>query len=115
DDVRWLLDDVVSLTARLGGTLAGEHGDGRLRAPLLERVWPAATRALFARVKAAFDPTGVLNPGVIVPLAGQRAVGDVKYDPDLPPLPDPARRVLRRVEGERAYAQFRLAMLDEAL
>ncbi|HET7459317.1 MAG TPA: FAD-binding oxidoreductase [Gemmatimonadaceae bacterium] len=115
DDVRRLLDDVVSLTARLGGTLAGEHGDGRLRAPLLERVWPAATRALFARVKAAFDPDGVLNPGVIVPLAGQRAVGDVKYDPELPPLPDPARRVLRRVEGERAYAQFRLAMLDEQL
>ena len=33
--IEGLLDDVVALTARLGGTLSGEHGDGRLRAPLL--------------------------------------------------------------------------------
>lgn len=115
DDVRALLDDVVALTARLGGTLAGEHGDGRLRTPLLERVWPAAARALFARVKAAFDPAGVLNPGVIVPLPGQHATGDIKYDPALPPLPAPARAALARVEGERAYARFRLALLEDAI
>jgi FAD/FMN-containing dehydrogenase len=115
DDVRSLLDDVVALTARLGGTLAGEHGDGRLRTPLLARVWPEATRALHVRVKSAFDPAGVLNPGVIVPLAGQRAINDVKYDPALPPLPAAARAALTRVEGERAYARFRLALLEEAL
>ena len=115
DDVQALLDDVVALTARLGGTLAGEHGDGRLRTPLLERVWPAGARALFARVKAAFDPAGVLNPGVIVPLPGQRATGDIKYDPALPPLPAPARAALARVEGERAYARFRLALLEDAI
>jgi hypothetical protein len=39
----------------------------------------------------------------------------VKYDPALPPLPEAARRVLARVEGDRAYARFRLAMLDEEL
>ena len=115
DDVQALLDDVVALTARLGGTLAGEHGDGRLRTPLLERVWPAGARALFARVKAAFDPAGVLNPGVIVPLPGQRATGDIKYDPALSPLPAPARAALARVEGERAYARFRLALLEDAI
>jgi FAD/FMN-containing dehydrogenase len=113
DQVRALLDDVVELTARLGGTLAGEHGDGRLRTPLLARVWPAETRALFARVKASFDPVGVLNPGVVVPLGGQRAIGDVKYDPALPPLPAAARAALDRVERERAYARARLALLDE--
>lgn len=111
--VAGLLDDVVALTARLGGTLAGEHGDGRLRTPLLERVWPGETRALFERVKGSFDPVGVLNPGVIVPVAGQRAIDDVKYDPALPPLPPAARAVLDRVERERAYARSRLALLDE--
>lgn len=113
EQVSGLLDDVVALTARLGGTLAGEHGDGRLRTPLLEQLWPAETRAIFARVKSSFDPVGVLNPGVIVPLGGQRAIGDVKYDPALPPLPPAARATLDRVERERAYARSRLALLDE--
>ena len=37
--VQRVLDNVVVLTARLGGTLSGEHGDGRLRAPLLAEMW----------------------------------------------------------------------------
>jgi hypothetical protein len=108
-----LLDEVATLTGRLGGTLAGEHGDGRLRTPLLARTWSAAARALFARVKAAFDPAGILNPGVKVPVAGQRAVGDVKYDPALPPLPPAARRALDWVAATRGYARPRLALLEE--
>lgn len=68
---RGILDEAVTLTAELGGTLAGEHGDGRLRAPLLERMWPERTMGAFRRVKDLFDPLGVLNPGVIVPLPGQ--------------------------------------------
>ena len=109
--LRELLQDVVNLTARLGGTLAGEHGDGRLRAPLLPRVWDDRIIELFALVKRAFDPFGILNPGVIVPLAGQRPVGDVKYDPDLPPLPPAARAALDRVSETRAYSTLRLDLL----
>jgi hypothetical protein len=108
-----LLDEVTALTARLGGTLAGEHGDGRLRAPLLGRVWPAASLARFAAVKRAFDPLGILNPGAKVADPGARAVERVKYDPALPALPEAARAALAAVEGERGYARFRLAMLDE--
>ncbi|HEX6068463.1 MAG TPA: FAD-binding oxidoreductase [Longimicrobiaceae bacterium] len=67
-----VLAEVAALVARLGGTLAGEHGDGRLRAPFLETIWGAETVALFRAVKTAFDPQGILNPGVILPLAGQR-------------------------------------------
>ena len=112
--VAGLLNDVVALTARLGGTLAGEHGDGRLRTPLLERVWPAATLELFAQVKAAFDPDSIFNPGVKVPLAGQRSLEEIKYDPTLPPLPPAARAALDRVERERAYAKPRLQLLESA-
>ena len=108
-----LLDEVTALAASLGGTLAGEHGDGRLRAPLLSRVWPAATLARFAVVKRAFDPDGLLNPGAKVMRPGERAVDRVKYDPALPPLPADARRALGRIEAERAYARFRLELLDE--
>jgi FAD/FMN-containing dehydrogenase len=110
-----ILDGVVALTASLGGTLTGEHGDGRLRTPLLSRVWTDAARERFALVKRCFDPAGILNPGVKVPLPGQRALADVKYDPNLPPLPPAAARALEIVERDRAYAQFRLALLDEAV
>jgi FAD/FMN-containing dehydrogenase len=108
-----LLAEVTALAARLGGTLAGEHGDGRLRAPLLDRVWPPESLARFAAVKDAFDPHGLLNPGAKIAAAGARAVDHIKYDPALPPLPEPARRVLARVERERAYARPRLDLLDE--
>lgn len=109
-----ILYEVASLVASLGGTLTGEHGDGRLRTPLLPDVWSPRPLDHFRRVKAAFDPLGLLNPGVKIALAEQRPIGDVKYDPSLPALPPRARAVLDRVERDRAYAQFRLALLDDA-
>jgi FAD/FMN-containing dehydrogenase len=109
-----LLRDVTSLTVRLGGTLTGEHGDGRLRTPLLTQMWPAETLERFAAVKEAFDPDGILNPGVKVPKDDAPAIDRVKYDPSLSPLPTAARSVLARVERERAYSRPRLDLLAEA-
>ena len=109
-----VLDEVTELVARLGGTVAGEHGDGRLRTPLLDRVWTDEARARFALVKHCFDPGGIFNPGVKVPLAGEHALETIKYDPSLSPLPRAARAALNRVEGERAYARSRLDLLAEA-
>lgn len=110
--VERLLDDVVALTASLGGTLSGEHGDGRLRTPLLSRVWPASLLELFAQIKNAFDPDCILNPGVKVPVAEQHALGEIKYDPSLTSLPAPARAALDAVERERAYDTSRLDMVS---
>lgn len=114
--VRAILDEVTELVAKLGGTPSGEHGDGRLRTPLLDRVWMDDARDEFRLVKRSFDPTGILNPGVKVPFDGGCAPLDtaVKYDPALPPLPAAARRALDRVERERAYAAFRLGLLEES-
>lgn len=112
--VRAILDEQVALVGSLHGTLAGEHGDGRLRTPMLGATHDAATLASYAAVKRAFDPEGVLNPGVIVPSEGSAPLGfDIKYDPALPPPPAAAAEVLRRVEQERAYGRFRLDMLAE--
>jgi FAD/FMN-containing dehydrogenase len=110
--VEALLAEVTALAARLGGTLAGEHGDGRLRTPLMPATWDASARGLFEAVKRAFDPAGVLNPGVKVSLPGQRALGDVKYDPRLPALPPAARRALDHVADGRAYSAYRLELLE---
>jgi hypothetical protein len=104
----------VMLTSRLGGTLSGEHGDGRLRAPLLVETWPDDEIELFNMVKTCFDPDGIFNPGVKIPLKGQKPITDVKYDPALPPLHPAARAALDLVAAERAYATPRLSLIDRA-
>jgi hypothetical protein len=114
DKVMGLLDDAVALTARLGGTLTGEHGDGRLRTPLLDRVWHKDALRAFALVKKAFDPANILNPGVKVPLPGQKPIEDIKYDPSLSPLPREARAALDSVVKARAYDQFRLSLIGSS-
>jgi len=111
DRVARILHDVTELVADLGGTLSGEHGDGRLRAPLLDRTWSREAVDLFALVKRSFDPDGVFNPGAKVPLAGQPSIGDVKYDPTLPALAFNARRALDLVERDRGYSRTRLDLL----
>lgn len=107
-----LLDDVVALTARLGGTLTGEHGDGRIRTPLLKRMWHRDAINAFAQIKNAFDPQNIFNPGVKVALPGQKPFGDIKYDPKLPPLPPKARAALDDVVKSRGYDRFRLSLID---
>ena len=111
--MRRILDEVTDLVARLGGTLTGEHGDGRLRTPLLDRVWNNGALERFALVKQCFDPEGILNPGVKVPLAGEHALEAIKYDPSLSGIPPESRAALAVVERERAYARSRLELLDE--
>jgi hypothetical protein len=114
ETVDGVLEDVTELVQKLGGTLSGEHGDGRIRTPLMDRTWHHESRALFKIVKDAFDPAGILNPGVKVPVAGQKPVGDVKYDPALPPLPAAARAALDSIERERAWNRSRLSALGDA-
>jgi len=109
--VQDLLDDVVGLTARLGGTLTGEHGDGRIRTPLLKRVWHKDAISAFALIKSAFDPSNIFNAGVKVPLPQQKAITDIKYDPSLPPLPEKARAALDDLVKARAYDRFRLSLI----
>ena len=111
DKVISLLGAIVRLTAELGGTLSGEHGDGRLRTPLLDQVWSDDAIELFGLVKRTFDPAGILNPGVKVALPGQKPIGDVKYDPALAPLPAAVRDALDRMTDARAYSTLRLSLL----
>ncbi len=89
--VRQVLDRTVELVADLGGTLAGEHGDGRLRAPLLDRIWSRRHVDAFRGVKSRLDPAGVLNPGVVLPLPGQDPLADLGHlrDPAVDRAGDP--------------------------
>ncbi len=71
DRVARILERTADLVAALGGTLSGEHGDGRIRGVFHERVWGSRLTDAFRSVKSSLDPAGIMNPGVIVPLPGQ--------------------------------------------
>lgn len=55
--------DLMDLAIGLDGTVTGEHGIGTLKAGQLERQWGPAAIDLHRRIKATFDPKGLLNPG----------------------------------------------------
>jgi len=63
---RGFVEEAARLVASYGGTLSGEHGDGRARSELLGTMYPPAVLELFGRAKAICDPEGLLNPGVLV-------------------------------------------------
>ncbi|KUI34611.1 FAD-binding and (Fe-S)-binding domain-containing protein [Mycobacterium sp. GA-2829] len=56
----------AELCVRFGGSMSGEHGDGRARSELLPLMYSPAVMTAFARFKRIWDPRGILNPGSIV-------------------------------------------------
>ena len=56
-------DEIVRAALELGGTITGEHGVGSLKRDYLTAMVGSAERALSRRIKAAFDPNDILNPG----------------------------------------------------
>jgi FAD/FMN-containing dehydrogenase/Fe-S oxidoreductase len=63
---RQFLLEAAELVAGHGGSMSGEHGDGRARGELLPAMYSPAAIGLFGAVKAIFDPADLLNPGVLV-------------------------------------------------
>ncbi|MBI2298889.1 MAG: FAD-binding protein [Armatimonadetes bacterium] len=70
-----IASDACDLLVSLRGSIAGEHGDGLARTPLLRRMY-GPVYPLFEAVKQLFDPQGVLNPGKVVTPDGARRVTD---------------------------------------
>lgn len=64
--MRSIAVEACDLARELGGVMSGEHGDGRVRGPLLERFFGPELMRAFREVKAIFDPRHLLNPGNIV-------------------------------------------------
>ena len=60
------VEEAAVLVARFGGSMSGEHGDGRARSALLPHMYSPAAIELFGQVKHIFDPRGLLNPGVLI-------------------------------------------------
>lgn len=75
------------LVLKYGGALSGEHGDGLVRGPFMEKMFGPILFQAFRSVKHAFDPHGVFNPGKIVdtpPLTANLRYGANYQTPDPP-------------------------------
>jgi FAD/FMN-containing dehydrogenase len=57
---------VHEIVLDLGGSISAEHGIGRMKRDLLPHVKPAIELDLMRKIKAAFDPNGILNPGKLL-------------------------------------------------
>ncbi|QCT94909.1 FAD-binding protein [Caminibacter mediatlanticus TB-2] len=57
------VEEIFKLVVDMGGTLSGEHGIGLSKAPFMKLAFNEAELNLFKRIKEAFDPNGILNPG----------------------------------------------------
>lgn len=75
--------EVADLAKSLGGVMSGEHGDGRVRGPLLERYFGPQLMSAFREIKRVFDPGNLLNPGNIVAPAELASIHErVRVRPD---------------------------------
>jgi FAD/FMN-containing dehydrogenase len=107
-----IFEEVTEVVLQLGGTPSGEHGDGRLRAHLLERVYGAEIVRLFRLVKDAFDPLGILNPGIKLPSPDFQPFSDLKVGEDAADLPPRIEAGLREIERSAGYSQSRLDLAE---
>ncbi len=111
DAVAALLEEVSAGVIALGGTPAGEHGDGRLRAGLMERLYGPEVVSLFRQVKNCFDPLGILNPGVILPaVPAESPLAGLKVGAEAVEIPADIAEGLRRIEREGGYGRARLEL-----
>ena len=103
---RAFLQSAARICAAHGGSVSGEHGDGRARGELLRFMYSPDMLDLFARVKHVFDPGNLLNPGVLAaPMdeaeassraRARNAGGSLELQPGVDPLDANLRRVAAR-------------------
>ena len=82
-----IANEVADLVLEFGGALSGEHGDGLVRGPFMERMFGTELYDGFRTIKRTFDPSGLFNPGKIVdspPLTSNLRYGSNYQTPDPP-------------------------------
>ncbi|MFO0833837.1 MAG: FAD-linked oxidase C-terminal domain-containing protein [Phycisphaerales bacterium] len=97
--MRSIAVQIADLARELGGVMSGEHGDGRVRSPLLERFYGLELMRAMRDVKLAFDPRNLLNPGNIVAV-------------DAPPAPVASMTTRLRIMPEPTRPQLSVPRVD---
>ncbi len=103
-ELRSFMNDAAALVARHGGSLSGEHGDGRARSELLHAMYSPAALHAFGEIKALFDPENVLNPGIVV---DPRPLDADLRRPDAPPVKRKAGFAFEHDHGDLSEAVHR--------
>lgn len=76
---REVAERVAALVRKYGGSLSGEHGDGRLRGEFIPFMLGETITAAFKNLKKTWDPNGIFNPGKIVDTPAMDT--QLRYDP----------------------------------
>jgi len=87
DCMKAISEFAFDLVCKYGGSLSGEHGDGRVRSPKLERFFGSQIYSAFREVKKLFDPAGLMNPNVIIdpnPMDHDLRYGTKYKSPEVP-------------------------------
>jgi len=87
DHMKAIAEFSFGLVTRYGGSWSGEHGDGRVRSPFLERYFGPQVYGALRQVKQLFDPRGLMNPGPIIdpnPMDQDLRFGPEYATPSLP-------------------------------
>jgi len=85
---RQFTEEMVDLVLAKGGSLKAEHGTGRMMAPFVERQYGSELYALMVRIKTAFDPQGILNPGVLISTDVLAHMRNIKFHPTITKVAD---------------------------
>ncbi|MCK4751373.1 MAG: 4Fe-4S dicluster domain-containing protein, partial [Bacteroidales bacterium] len=89
DSMKAIAEFSFGLVKKYGGSVSGEHGDGRIRSPFLEKYFGTEVYQAFREVKKLFDPAGIMNPGIIVdpaPMDSNLRYGVEYKTPDKPTI-----------------------------
>lgn len=108
-----LFNAVVDIVEHLGGTLSGEHGDGCLRTPTLERLFGQEIVTLFRSVKTAFDPHGIFNPGVIAGDPASAPIQHLKVGESASPIPPEIAQRLMAMERGKDWGRSKLDVVED--
>jgi FAD/FMN-containing dehydrogenase/Fe-S oxidoreductase len=82
--MRRITEDITDLVLEFGGSLSGEHGDGLARSEWNRKMFGEAIYDAFCRVKHAFDPHNLLNPGKVV--HAPKMTENLRYSLDYRPV-----------------------------
>lgn len=83
-----IMDEYNRMVIKLGGSIAAEHNDGRIRAPYVALQCGAEMAEVYKQIKEAFDPHSTLNPGVKVGTTINDLVGLLRKEYSIAHLSD---------------------------
>jgi FAD/FMN-containing dehydrogenase/Fe-S oxidoreductase len=95
--MRAIMEEVTDLVLAFGGCLSGEHGDGLVRSEWNRKMYGPEVYEAFRRVKAAFDPENLLNPGKVVNAPSMTE--NLRYGPGYSPVNPPTVFDYSKQEG----------------